>query len=61
MMINSTMAITDGASFHSLAALRTAHSHLLRREREAVDTPEFFAQIAEFLQRGQATGALLDQ
>src|SRR5262245_22531089 len=61
MMIDTAVVVGNGALFHSLAALRAAHSNLLRREHEATDTSEFLAQVAEFIQRGQATGALLNE
>jgi hypothetical protein len=46
--------------FPSLAALRSAHAILLKRHREQGITPEFLAIVQVFLQRGKATGALLD-
>lgn len=46
--------------FPSLAALRSAHAHLLKRHREQGMTPEMLAMVQVFLQQGRATGALLD-
>ncbi len=57
--INSMIA-HDAAPFPSLAALRATHSELLKRERESSGVPIFLDEVAEFIRRGQATGALLD-
>jgi energy-coupling factor transporter ATP-binding protein EcfA2 len=56
--------------FPSGAALRAAHSELLKRHRELLTRhgddggggfpPQFFADVEEFISRGRATGALLD-
>lgn len=46
-------------SFPSFAALRAAHSELLKRQREA-NASDTFAAVIEFMQRAQATGAWLD-
>ena len=47
-------------SYLSLASLRAAHSTLLKRHREAGDTPELMAEAETFIRRGRATGAWLD-
>src|SRR5262245_59874866 len=57
--INSVIA-HDAARFPSLTSLRARHNELLKRERESSDAPSFLDEIAEFIRRGQATGALLD-
>ena len=46
--------------FPSLDVLRTNHLDLLKRHRESGNTPEFLEEIKKFIQRGRATGALLD-
>ena len=56
----NSVVVSDAAPFPSLAALRTTHSELLKRERESGDAPTFLDEVAEFVRRGQATGALLD-
>lgn len=58
--IDSPVPIDAASSFTSLAALRTAHSSLLRRHREASLDAALLDDIAEFVRRGQATGAILD-
>ncbi len=50
----------DTVRFPSLASLRAAHSELLKRYRATGDTPETSEAIQTFIQRGRATGALLD-
>ncbi len=50
----------ESVYFPSLVSLRAAHTELLKRHRETGETPETLAAVAAFLQRGQATGALLD-
>lgn len=57
---SSVMTDTNLSYFPSLASLRTAHGELLEIRRGQGDTPEVLAQIDTFIQRGQATGALLD-
>lgn len=47
-------------SFPSAAALRAAHSSLLRRERTERETRAFLAEVAQFIQRGRASGKLID-
>ena len=47
------------AGFASLAALKAAHIELLERRRLGGDDPAFLAEIAAFVRRGSATGALL--
>jgi hypothetical protein len=58
----SNPAMTDKAAirFPSFASLRATHNTLLKRHRESGNTPEFLAEVEAFIQRGQATGALLD-
>jgi len=46
--------------FPSLAALKAAHIELLERRSVGNDTPAFLAEIAAFIRRGSATGALLN-
>src|SRR5574342_850034 len=50
----------ESVYFPSLVSLRAAHTELLKRHRETGETPETLAAVAAFLQRGQATGTLLD-
>jgi uncharacterized protein YkwD len=50
----------DAVRFPSLASLRAAHSELLKRSRAGSDTSDVMAAIQDFIQRGRATGALLD-
>src|SRR5262245_42432031 len=45
--------------FPSLESLRAAHGDLLRRAQSG-HSPELLDEIADFVQRGRATGALLD-
>jgi energy-coupling factor transporter ATP-binding protein EcfA2 len=52
--------LVDELSFASLAALKAAHAELLQRRRTDGETPVLLDAIAAFAQRGQATGALLD-
>ncbi|MBI3242753.1 MAG: WD40 repeat domain-containing protein [Chloroflexi bacterium] len=54
--------LDDTTRFPSFASLRTAHNDLLQRQRELLggDATESIAAVESFLQRGQATGALLD-
>lgn len=52
--------LTIQAPFPSLAALKAAHAELLRRVREAGETPALLAEIEGAIRRGSATGALLD-
>jgi len=55
---------TSGASpsmpFPSLTALRTAHAGLLDRHRTQAESALFWQEAEQFLVRGRATGALLD-
>lgn len=51
---------SDGDRFLSLASLRAAHSELLKLHREQGNEPEVLAEIEQFMNKGQATGALLD-
>jgi WD40 repeat protein len=46
--------------FPSLAALHAAHVELIRRQRENGLAPELLADIDDFIQRGSASGVLLD-
>ena len=59
MSDTSTPIEVDAAveSYLSLASLRAAHSTLLKRHREAGDTPELLAEVETFIRRGRATGA----
>jgi len=60
-MTSAPASIPDeSVYFPSLVSLRAAHTELLKRHRETGETPETVAAVAGFLQRGQATGALLD-
>jgi hypothetical protein len=47
-------------TFQSLYALRAAHQQLIRRRHEIGDTDELLTEVDRFMQRAQATGALLD-
>jgi WD40 repeat protein len=53
-------AANDLAAFASLAALKAAHGELAQRRRASAETAILLDDIAIFLRRGQATGALLD-
>jgi WD40 repeat protein/cytoskeletal protein RodZ len=46
--------------FPALPTLHSAHMELIRRQRENGITPPFFVDVDEFIQRGSATGVLLD-
>lgn len=62
-MPDAAGALVSPAEFRSLNALRAAHTELLRElgRHDDDSLPEpFIAQIREFLQRGEATGVLLD-
>jgi len=50
----------DAIRFPSFPSMRTAHTELVDRHRKAGDSSEIITAIADFIQRGQATGALLD-
>lgn len=54
------MTQTPSPAFPSLAALRAAHNTLLQAHREHGEGPALYAEIQQFLQQGQASGALLD-
>lgn len=56
----SDVAGKGAASFPSLAALHAAHVELLRRQRESGGAPGLIADLDDFIQRGSATGVLLD-
>lgn len=49
----------DGDRFPSLAALREANNELLKRHREH-GTPSLLADIEQFMAKGQAAGAVID-
>jgi hypothetical protein len=60
-MTTAPLAQTDDAvRFPSLVSLRAAHNDLLKRYRATGDTPDTLAAVQQFIQRGRATGALLD-
>ncbi|MCP4423184.1 MAG: WD40 repeat domain-containing protein [Chloroflexi bacterium] len=44
----------------NLSALRAAHRQLLEHRRQDEKSPPFLDEIERFIQKGQATGALLD-
>jgi WD40 repeat protein len=46
--------------FPSLPALHASHLDLIRRQREGGTPPEFLTDVSAFIQRGSATGVLLD-
>jgi WD40 repeat protein len=48
------------APFPNLPALHATHLDLVRRQRELGAPPEFLAEASSFIQRGSATGVLLD-
>jgi WD40 repeat protein len=50
----------DALRFPSLDSLRAAHNELLKTFRASGRTPEMIAEVERFIQRGKATGALLD-
>jgi WD40 repeat protein len=50
----------DGDRFPSLTALRNAHSEMLTLHREKGNEPEIIAKIEQLINKGRATGALLD-
>jgi hypothetical protein len=50
----------DGDCFPSLTALRNAHSEMLTLHREKGNEPEIIAKIEQLINKGRATGALLD-
>ena len=46
--------------FDSVDSLRDAHTELLEQQRQHGDSPEFWARVESLIQKGQATGVLLD-
>lgn len=47
--------------FPSIAALRAAHTQLLKQQQiQPEDAPELLAAIEQFIQQGQVSGALID-
>jgi WD40 repeat protein len=50
----------DGDRFPSLTALRIAHSEMLTLHRKWGNVPEMKAKIEQLINKGRATGALLD-
>ncbi|NWG19762.1 MAG: hypothetical protein HXY39_05485 [Chloroflexi bacterium] len=50
----------DGSLYPSFAALRLAHTEMLRRQRDGGLTPALLSQAARIIARGSATGVLLD-
>lgn len=50
----------DEDRFPSLAFLRAAHSEMLKLHRERGNDPEVLAKIERLIDKGQATGALLE-
>jgi hypothetical protein len=50
----------DETRFISLASLRNAHSEMLTLHREKGNEPEIIAKIEQLINKGRATGALLD-
>jgi WD40 repeat protein len=51
---------TDQSAFAALAALKAAHADLTQRRRASPEPPTLLDDIAAFVRRGQASGALLD-
>lgn len=60
MSDTSTAAQQEINRFASLAAMSASHRDLLKRHREQGDTPEITGSVEQFILRGRATGALLD-
>src|SRR6185503_7669472 len=58
--MNSDTAAAAGAAFASLVELRAVQARLGERRRREADNPAFWSAVDEFLQRGSATGVLLD-
>ncbi len=60
----ATAAAVDGAlpsmPFPSVMALRSAHNALLDAHRTQADSATFWPEVEQFIERGRATGALLD-
>lgn len=55
------IAAADGVEpFPSLSSLRAAHAQLLQRHFELGEPPELLEEVEVFIERGRATGALLD-
>jgi len=52
--------MANGDRFPSLTALRNAHSEMLTLHREKGNEPEIIAKIEQLINKGRATGALLD-
>ncbi|MDX2241453.1 MAG: hypothetical protein NW224_12280 [Leptolyngbyaceae cyanobacterium bins.302] len=63
MTSSSASAITHDTTlpYPSLAAMRTVHSQLLKRHREAGNLPELLTEIKDFIYRGRTTGTVLDR
>ncbi|HMO56556.1 MAG TPA: WD40 repeat domain-containing protein [Roseiflexaceae bacterium] len=61
-MENSDLTTGDSAvsPFLSLAAMRTAHTRLLKLNRISSSSPNILQEAAAFIMRGSRTGALLD-
>src|SRR5262245_16989098 len=51
---------SSGSAFASLVELRAVQARLGERRRREADSPAFWSAVDEFLQRGSATGVLLD-
>src|SRR4051812_14778048 len=58
--VADTMVVDDAERYPSSAALRAAHGALLEQRRARGETPELRANGKRLIQRGVATGALLD-
>src|SRR6266545_4150148 len=57
---SETIAVESVESYPSLTVLRDAHGTLLEQRRARGDTPDLLAAAERLIQRGVATGALLD-
>lgn len=51
----------DAIRFPSMDSLRAAHTELLKRFRTEGRPSEMIMKIEQFIQRGKATGTLLDE
>ena len=62
-MSDSDLTSEDFIPFMSFTSMRETHRVLLkqrRKERDATEQAEFWAEVTDFLHRGAAAGAFID-
>ena len=60
-ILQENQADEETFPFLSITSLRSTHRELLQERRDNGETSEFHAAISEFLRRGEAAGAYLDE